>query len=247
VCTLIVARDVFRYYPLVVAANRDERLDRPSRPPEIWPGPIPILAPVDEEGGGTFIGVSRAGVLAAVTNRDDVPFVLGRPTRGSLVLSALESPSALESTIRIMESGGSFNGFNLVIADREEAFLIRGGPDGMSWEELPVGPTVVTNQAVGTEEFGTRNYRIGIRWRMAAKAPPRPSSLGQLLDRCDHEDGSYGTCMHRPPSANYGTRSSAIIRLNADKDGNRFEYWHREGRPCEGRFPKDPIRLEIQK
>lgn len=244
-CTLIVARDVFRFYPLVVAANRDERLDRPARPPETWPGRPRIIAPVDEEGGGTPIGISEAGVFAAVTNRDDVPHEAGRPTRGSLVLSALEGRTAIQGVTNVMSSGGGFNGFNLVVADRREAYIIRGRPGGMLVDELPTGLSVITNQGVGVDDPNARNFRIGVRWREARKAPPRPSSLDPLLNRCDREDGRYGTCMHRPESANYGTRSSSIIRL--DMEGTAFEYWHREGRPCQGRFPTEPIRLELQK
>lgn len=245
-CTLIVARNVFTFYPLVIAANRDERLDRPSRPPEIWPGRIPFLAPVDEEGGGTWIGVSASGVFAAVTNRDDVPYEAGRPTRGSLVLSALEGATALKGVTNVASGGGRFNGFNLVVGDRHEAYIVRGlGGPGLIIDPLPDGLTVITNQAIGVDEPNSRNFRVGIRWREARKAPPRPSSLDQLLNRCDREDGRYGTCIHRPATQKYGTRSSAIIRLDGTE--GRFDYWHREGRPCEGRFPAEPIKLETLK
>ena len=61
-CTLIVALRQHPEAPLVVAANRDERLDRAARSPLLWTeGPVPFLAGRDEAAGGTWLGLNRAG------------------------------------------------------------------------------------------------------------------------------------------------------------------------------------------
>jgi len=67
VCTVILATRVWPELPLLVATNRDEHLDRPSQPPSRWLAGS--VAPRDERAGGTWIGCSDAGVIAAVTNR----------------------------------------------------------------------------------------------------------------------------------------------------------------------------------
>src|SRR5512143_3766286 len=69
-CTVAVAVGGDRRWPLVVAANRDERLGRAS---EGWalrelPGGGCAAAPLDREAGGTWAGVSPGGLLVAITN-----------------------------------------------------------------------------------------------------------------------------------------------------------------------------------
>jgi len=86
-CVLAVILGDTPKAPLVVAANRDESLDRRSLPPrEIEPG---IVAGQDVERGGTWLGVSRRGVFVAVTNRAAPAREPGSISRGLLALEAL--------------------------------------------------------------------------------------------------------------------------------------------------------------
>src|SRR5712692_8012823 len=73
VCTLICAFRVFPRWPLIVAANRDEHLNRPASPPRLWPGDLSFVAPRDEAAGGTWLGLNSAGLFVGVTNRFGVP------------------------------------------------------------------------------------------------------------------------------------------------------------------------------
>src|SRR4051794_17141205 len=91
-CTLVVAAHVFEGQPLVVVANRDERLDRASSPPSIWPGGF--LAPRDDVAGGTWLGVNPSGVFVGITNRYLGPQDPARLSRGAIVAEALALPSA---------------------------------------------------------------------------------------------------------------------------------------------------------
>lgn len=80
-CTVILGLGTHAEVPLWVAANRDEFYDRPSTPPAVsGPRGLPLFAPRDLRQGGTWIGVSRRGVFAALTNaappdRTPVPVV----------------------------------------------------------------------------------------------------------------------------------------------------------------------------
>jgi uncharacterized protein with NRDE domain len=101
-CTLLVASRVFDDTPLLVAANRDERLDRPAAPPRLFEArAIPVVAPVDLQAGGTWLGLSARGVFAGITNRFGVPPDPARRSRGELVFEALLGADAQAGADRI--------------------------------------------------------------------------------------------------------------------------------------------------
>jgi hypothetical protein len=135
VCTLTFAWQVFPETPLAVAANRDERVDRPSTGPERVEGSPMVVAPRDEEAGGTWIGYNEFGLFAGITNRwtdDERP---GDRSRGLLMRDVLAQESA-QAAARLVErelDEREYAGFNLVVAD---GFAGVGTlPDGF------VGPT----------------------------------------------------------------------------------------------------------
>ena len=101
-CTLIALHRCFADAPLVVAANRDEFLERPTEGPALRDVAIRssdtartrVVAPRDLRAGGSWLGLNAAGVFAAVTNRRcDAPDP-ARRSRGWLVMKALAEPSA---------------------------------------------------------------------------------------------------------------------------------------------------------
>ena len=67
-CLILFAWQAHPRYPLVVAANRDEFHDRPTAPVEFWQESPSILAGRDIQAGGTWMGVSRNGRFAAISN-----------------------------------------------------------------------------------------------------------------------------------------------------------------------------------
>lgn len=91
-CLIVFAWHVIPDMPLIAAGNRDEYYDRPAKPADWWDDYPQIYAGRDLQGGGTWIGVSREGRFAALTNirapsemRDDAP------SRGALVTNFLAS------------------------------------------------------------------------------------------------------------------------------------------------------------
>ena len=252
-CTLIVMRNAFRFYPLVVAANRDEALDRPAKPPEVWEGEPRILAPVDEKAGGTWIGVSEYGVFAGITNRDEIRHDPNKVTsRGSLVLTALEADTAYQAARRIESLDGSlYNGFNLVVSDRDDTYLLSGNGKEIRITVLGDGLHIITSRGTFLSWNHRKNFsgqhdwiadRLSVIYRKEVIGhPPRPSGLNRMLTQCSYDHGNPGTCIHRM-STKHGTRSSTVIRLTDDLE--RFDMWHREGHACEGNFgPQMKLKL----
>jgi hypothetical protein len=119
VCTLTFAWGAFAGTPLVVAANRDERDDRPSSPPERLDAEPAVVAPVDERAGGTWIGYNEYGLFAGITNRWTADEREGERSRGQLmrdVLAHRTAGAAARHVEREVEER-VYEGFNLVVVD----------------------------------------------------------------------------------------------------------------------------------
>ena len=116
-CLIAVAWRAHPDFALVVAGNRDEFFARPTEAAHWWGRPD-VLAGRDLRAGGTWMGVTRAGRFAALTNhRDPTSQRSDAPSRGALVGTFLTSPltptAALEETAR---TAPGYNGFNLLAA-----------------------------------------------------------------------------------------------------------------------------------
>lgn len=234
-CTLLVAFQSVDGAPLLVAANRDERLDREAAPPRMWPGNLErgetaFLAPVDKVAGGTWLGLNVRGLFVGVTNRFGVPRDDARESRGQLVVEALRAPDAAALHAKLAElSPTRFNAFHLLYADRTHAFVTWSDGTRITQETLAPGVHVVTERSLGASDAG-RTELVLEAWR---RLPVRPSlaDLGALTRI--HSQGSTsplrGTCIH-VPELGYGTRSSALLSVEAPPRESRFMW--AEGSPC---------------
>lgn len=234
-CTLIVAHQIFDRYPIVVAANRDEQLARPSEPPARRDEEFGTFSPLDLQRGGTWIGINAFGVFAGLTNRMDIKSRPGCRSRGEVVMKALRSHSAEEAFHQTQcWDGQSLNGFNLVIADPIHLFLIQG--DGQTITRRPENHFLIaTNQGVGRGvgrlSNPDRSKRVNniLDWAEEEKIFDTSSNFNLLLkmwiNLLEIHDGINGTCIF-DPEASYGTKSSSIISLSASE--SLWHYWHRE-------------------
>src|SRR5687767_9378576 len=98
-CTLLLAWHVHPALALVVAANRDEEYGRPTEPARFWADAPELLAGRDLVAGGTWLGVTRAGRFAAITNvrEPGVPAPAGVRSRGELVAGFLRGTMTPEA------------------------------------------------------------------------------------------------------------------------------------------------------
>lgn len=237
-CTLILAFQALADAPVAAAANRDERLDRPSVPPRVTvvgDGPD-ILAPRDQRAGGTWIGTNEAGLFAAITNRwTDEPLSASR-SRGLLVDDVLRATST-DDAARVVEEAlrtEDYDGFLLTVADAERAILLEW--DGhLSVREFGPGIHVVTNVGAddavaippNREDAGRRQVESARRLR--ADLDPAPDEgYEPWLDRAGAAlgDHDYGVCVH---GDGYGTRSASLVAIPPDGTTvHRFA----DGPPC---------------
>jgi len=118
-CLIIIAIDIHPQYPLVIAANRDEYYHRPTAPLAFWDDMPDVLAGRDLAGGGTWLGISRTGRLAAVTNyRDPAHQDPEARSRGLLITHFLAGSIPADVYFKnLIDAGENYNGFNLVAGD----------------------------------------------------------------------------------------------------------------------------------
>ena len=150
-CTVVILRRPGHPWPVLLGANRDEMLDRPSRPPaRHWPDRPEVVAGLDELAGGTWLGVNDFGVAAAVMNRvGSLGPAPGARSRGELVLEALEHADARDAAqaLRALRAP-SYRAFNLLIADNRDAYWLKGlgpeGPEAPALAAVPPGLAMLT-------------------------------------------------------------------------------------------------------
>jgi len=118
-CLILFAIEPTREYRLVLAANRDEFYERPTQQAGWWSDYPFILGGRDLKMGGTWLGVTRSGRFAAVTNfRDPPPDPVPPRSRGELTTDFLTSSVPCAEYLQDVDKvAGEYRGFNLVIGD----------------------------------------------------------------------------------------------------------------------------------
>ena len=148
-CLAVVARDVHPRYAVVLAANRDEFHFRPAQPAHWWDDGD-LLAGRDVLAGGTWLGVSRAGRFAFVTNvRDPGRNDPAAPTRGTLVPRVLRDPRPVADAVRSAVADATrMNGFNLLAGSITDAAW--GSNRAAAVQVLGAGVHGLSNAALDT-------------------------------------------------------------------------------------------------
>ena len=209
----------------MVAANRAEWRERPTEPAPWWPDHPAIFAGRDLRAGGTWMGITRSGRFAAVTNfRDPSDKRSTARSRGELVsefLLSSETPAAFFS--RLAARAFAFNGFNLLAGDRASLWYF-GSREAVA-REVPPGIHGLSNHLL--DEPWPKV--IQGREAMAAallQADPAPALEAFLGDTTAVDDArlpktGVGIEWERrlsPPMItgdDYGTRCSTTILLDA--------------------------------
>ncbi|MGI3776717.1 MAG: NRDE family protein [Janthinobacterium lividum] len=214
-CTLVLLSRPGHAWPLLVAANRDESLARPWRAPAAhWPGRPGVVGGLDLLGGGTWMA-ARGGLVAAVLNRrHSLGPAPGKRSRGDLPLDALGHPTARDAVRALSrEDAGAFRPFNLVVADREGAFLLRGLGEGRP-DVLALSPGLHMVTAFDPDDPASARVRRHLpRFRDAV--PPEPPGWGAWRDLLLDGSGPAGSEIHVPAEGGFGTVCSSLLGVDA--------------------------------
>lgn len=211
-CTVVV---LVRPNQILLAANRDERMDRPWDPPAAWwPDRPGVIAGRDRTGGGTWMGINRHGVVATVLNRPGtLGPAIGKRSRGDLPLIALEHPTATAAAEALTSLDASlWRGFNMVLADRTGAWFVRGlGYGHPSAERLPPGVSMVT--ALDPNDMDSPRTVTHLP-RFQAAEPNWDAWKAILSD----QRGGPAEQLNVVPRGGFGTVSSSFVTLPAEDE-----------------------------
>ena len=230
-CLIYIAWRRHPRYRLLVAANRDEFHARPALPAHWWDDAPGVLAGRDLQAGGTWLGVSPGGRFSAITNyREPSVHLVGAPSRGTLVSEFLTgNESAPTYHRRIIGEGHRYNGFSLLAMDGDTLAFA----SNRCREVLRLAPGV----------YGLSNHLLDTPWpkvtegkaeleRLLAEPDVRVPDLLALLAVADSRIvEAPGADIGNDPGRmqwrssrfilgrDYGTRTSTVVRLDADGAG----------------------------
>jgi hypothetical protein len=162
-CILAIQYKLVAESPILVAANREEYYSRGSLAPSIQSGKPRILCGIDQEAGGTWLGVNQHGLFVGVCNRVKLMTPMAPRSRGILCRELLRADSARQAVDMALEelSGGQYQGANYVIADAESGWVVHS-TDDVEVVELEEGLSVVSSSDVNDH----RDERVGLCKRL---------------------------------------------------------------------------------
>lgn len=225
-CLILLAWRSHPAYPFVIAANRDEFYARPTARAGFWPDAPHVLAGRDLQAGGTWLGITRTGRFAALTNyRDPASMMVHAPSRGELVSRFLFEDESPESfTAGLVVAALQYNGFNLICRDGDSLCYFSNCGD----QPRRLGPGI----------YGLSNHLLDTPWPKVARGK---SALAEALRSLPDTEGMFALLRddaiapdHELPrtgvslewerllsaafirSETYGTRSSTVIVAGAD-------------------------------
>jgi uncharacterized protein with NRDE domain len=216
-CTVVLLIRPGHAWPVVMAANRDEMLERAWDPPgPHWPGQPDVVGGRDRAAGGTWMAMNGAGVVAAVLNRQgSLGPAPGKRSRGELPLLALKEGTAKAAAQAIAGlDAGQWRSFNMILADRLEAIAIRAvGAGEPEAKKLGPGVHMVTAHDVD-DPASPRVARHLPRFRAAAA--PEAGDWREWQAILADQSGPPGSELNVPPRGGFGTSCASLLALPAD-------------------------------
>ena len=227
-CLIVFAWQVIPGLPLIAAANRDEFDDRAAARADWWEDYPQVYAGRDLRAGGTWMGITRDGRFAALTNvrapaerRTDVR------SRGELVANFLTGSMSTEDYVdQLRQQSQHYNGFNLLFGTAEQ----------LVWFSNRATDDARNGCAITPGVYGLSNASFDSPWPKVVRAK---AEFASLLCQGATEDAFFemltdtrkatdcrlpktgiaielerelsAVCINTP---GYGTRASTVVKLD---------------------------------
>lgn len=239
-CLILFAWKAHPRYALVLAANRDEFHERPSAAADFWPRRPDLLAGRDLQAGGTWLGITRSGRFAAVTNFRE-PLAPEAPlerSRGDLVTDYLAGAQApLVHARALLESAPPYRGFNLLVGTPNSLAYVSNRHERAV--DVAPGSHGLSNHLLDTDWPKVHSGRARLDCLLQQDRIDAEELLGLLTERStvpgdmpqDAGDGAIRRHLMNHyfiVSPAYGTRSSTVLLIES---GGRIEFVERRFSP----------------
>ena len=216
--------------PILLAHNREERLNRPSQGPRIQSGRPRVVCGIDRNSGGTWAGVNQHGLYVAVINCPKRHVPSEPRSRGLLcreLLACKTAEEALDKASGELHSG-CYAGGNFFCVDRNKGGVIYGG-DEIETEMLWPGLHILSSKRLNDrndqrQEFVRRLLTLQRMdsfvsfWAIASRT----------FSRKPDDSGKRGIIIAEP---DYGTVSSMLLSLSERTPRSHMQYSN--GAPCD--------------
>jgi uncharacterized protein with NRDE domain len=228
-CLILLAYECHPAYRLIIAANRDEFFARPTAPAAFWDDAPQLLAGRDLQEGGTWLGITRNGRFAALTNyRDPASYRQDRPSRGRLVSDFLRGNMSTSAYREFLQrEGDDYNNFNLIFGTSEElcCFSNRGnlftaptpGIHGLSnhlldtpWPKVSRGREALARLIAPADTIATDDI-----FTLLADRTPAPDYLLPDTGVGIERERLLSPLFISTPA--YGTRSSTVVLIDRNE------------------------------
>ncbi len=226
-CLIFIAINQHPDHPLIIAGNRDEFYRRPTEKLSFWQDQPDILAGRDIAAGGTWLGVTRTGRIAAITNyRDPARINDNAPSRGLLVLDFLAADTTPEQFVLENEDRMTrCNGFNLVFGDLSALYYYSNRGNALIYR-IPPGLHAVSNHLLNTAWPKVEKGKAALAGLLAEPGDVNNEALFSVLQDTERApdkllpDTGVGLDWERSLSPMfiitdvYGTRSTSLITVD---------------------------------
>jgi uncharacterized protein with NRDE domain len=228
-CLLVLAWQSHPRFRLIVAANRDEFHERPASALDWWSDDPRIAAGRDLRNAGTWMGTSRSGRFAIVTNfRELERAPAAAPSRGEVVAGYLRADaSSTQDYLDVMRvHAARYAGFNLLLGDAHELWYVsnRGGNEPRALERGVYGlsnhtldspwPKLVRSRERLREVLATD--RVAPDALFTLLADRTPADLDETPDTGLPPDWERALSSPFVVHERYGTRCSTVLLVTHD-------------------------------
>lgn len=227
-CLLLISFYTHPEYPLIVAANRDEFYNRPTEKVHFWKEHPDLIAGKDLEAGGTWLGITKTGRFAAVTNYRDMNSIKkNASSRGELVTNFLLSrESPLIYGRSLSKKADEYNGYNLLFSDIKTLYYFSNQTRQLT--QLSAGVYGLSNHLLDTPWQKVVRSKEAFRDVTSSKKILTDDLFKILSDETEAPDDQLPeTGLSKElekavspvfiKSENYGTRSSTVLLINKMK------------------------------
>ena len=209
--------------PILLAFNREERLNRPSQAPRIQSGRPRVVCGIDRKAGGTWCGVNQHGLFAAVINcpKRNVP---AEPrSRGLLcreLLACKSAEEAIEKAYGELQTG-CYAGGNFLCVDRQKGGVVYGGDD-IETEMLWPGLHILSSKRLNDYRDPRQEFvRRLLTLQRLDSSVSFWAVASRTFSRKPDDTGKRGIIISEP---DYGTVSSILLSLSDRTPRSHMQY-----------------------